>query len=140
MKRKKLNVFSLSFLDIITCGLGAIILLFVLVNAKSAARRDTVTSDLRAETNRIELQVLEDKKNLIQIRNLLEKTRAELVNTSGLSRQLIETIKEKEIELADSDQDTLSTKVHVNQLKADLKSLEEDVKRLRAGAKAQDEL
>ena len=140
MKRKKLNVFSLSFLDIITCGLGAIILLFVLVNAKSAARRDTVTSNLRAETNRIEIQVLEEKKNLIQVRNLLEKTQAELVKTSGLSRQVIEVIKEKEIELANSDKDTLATRVHVNQLKADLKSLEEDVKRLRAGAKAQDEL
>jgi len=138
--RKKLNVFSLSFLDIITCGLGAIILLFVLVNAKSAARRDTVTSDLRAETNRIEIQVLEGKKDLIRIRNVLEETRAELEKTQGLARRLIETIKEKEIELAASDKDTLATKTHVNRLKADLKSLEEDVKRLRAGAKAQDAL
>jgi len=138
--RKKLNVFSLSFLDIITCGLGAIILLFVLVNAKSAARRDSVTSDLRAETNRIEIRVLEGKKNLIRIRNVLEETRAELIKTQGLSRQLIETIQEKKIELADSDKDTLATKTHVNRLKADLKSIEEDVKRLRAGAKAQDEL
>ena len=140
MARKKLTVFSLSFLDIITCGLGAIILLFVLVNAKSAAQRNTVTSDLRAETNRVENQVLEGKKNLIQIRNVLEQTRAELAKTQGLSRRLIETIKEKEIELADSDKDTLATSVHVNRLKADLRSLEEDVKRLRAGAKAQDEL
>ena len=54
MKRKKLNVFSLSFLDIITCGLGAIILLFVLINAKSAAHQDTVTSDFRAEVSRLE--------------------------------------------------------------------------------------
>jgi hypothetical protein len=140
MGRKSLNVFSLSFLDIITCGLGAIILLFVLVNAKSAARRDSVTSDLRAETNRIENQVLEGKKKLIQIRNVLAETRAELVKTQGLSRRVIETIKEKKIELADSDKDTLAAKSHVNRLKADLKSLEEDVKRLRAGAKAHDEL
>ncbi len=138
--RKKLNVFSLSFLDIITCGLGAIILLFVLVNAKSAARRDTVTSNLRAETNRIEIQILEGEKNLIRIRNALENTRAELIKTQGLSRRLIETIKQKQIELADSDKDTLATKTHVNRLKSDLKSLEEDVRRLRAGAKAQDEL
>jgi len=95
MARKNLNVFSLSFLDIITCGLGAIILLFVLVNAKSAARRDSVTSDLRAETNRIEIQVLEEKKNLIQVRNVLEEIRTELVKTQGLSRRLIDTIKEK---------------------------------------------
>ena len=140
MARKKLNVFSLSFLDIITCGLGAIILLFVLVNAKSAVRLETITADLRAETNLIENQVLDEKKNLIQIRNVLDVTTAELVKTQGLSRRLIEIIKEKEVELADSDKDTLATKSHVNKLKADLKSLEEDVKRLRAGAKAQDEL
>ena len=46
---------------------------------------------------------------------------------------------DKKVELADSDKDTLAAKAHVNKLKADLKSLEEDVKRLRAGAKAQDE-
>ncbi len=140
MKRKRLNVFSLSFLDIITCGLGAIILLFVLVNAKGAARRETVTSDLRAEANRIENQVLESKKELILARNILEKTLVELAQTRGLSRQVIKTIKEKKIELADSDQDTMASTPHVNQLKTDLKSLEEDVKRLRAGAKARDEL
>ena len=140
MKRKRLNVFSLSFLDIITCGLGAIILLFVLVNAKGAVRRDTVTADLQAEVNLIENQVLEGKKQLILARNVLEKTLVELAETQGRSRQVIETIKDKKIELADSDKDTLASKPHVNKLKADLKSLEEDVKRLRAGAKAQDEL
>ena len=140
MKRNRLNVFSLSFLDIITCGLGAIILLFVLVNAKSAARRDTVTSDLRAEANRIEEKILEGEKQLIMARNVLEKTLIELVETRGLSRQVLEAIKEKKTELADRDKDTLASKSHVNQLKADLKSLEEDVKRLRAGAGARDEL
>ena len=140
MKRNRLNVFSLSFLDIITCGLGAIILLFVLVNAKGAARRDAVTTDLRAEVNRIETQVLEGKKQLILARNVLEKTLVELAETQGLSRRVIQTIKDIKIELADSDKDTLASKSHVNKLKADLKSLEEDVKRLRAGAKARDEL
>jgi len=140
MKRKKLNVFSLAFLDIITCGLGAIILLFVLINAKSSAQRNTVTTDLHAEVDRIKSQVLEGEKNLIQIRNALAQTRDELVKTQGLSSQVISILKENEAQLADSDKDTLATRSHVNQLKSDLKSLEEDVKRLRAGAKAQDEL
>jgi len=140
MKRKNINVFSLSFLDIITCGLGAIILLFVLVNAKSVARRDKVTSDLRGEVNRIANEVLDGKKNLIQLRNIVEQTRQELADSQGLSRQVLDILNEKKVELADSDKDTLATEEHVNRLKADLKSLEEDVKRLRAGAKAQDEL
>ncbi len=140
MKRKKLNVFSLSFLDIITCGLGAVILLFVLVNAKSAARRETVTADLQAEVGRMESEVLEGEKNLVRIRNALAQTRAELAKTQGLSSRVIEILNENKTQLADSDKDTLAAKTHVNQLKTDLKSLDEDVKRLRAGAKAQDEL
>ena len=140
MKRKKLNIFSLSFLDIITCGLGAIILLFVLINAKSAAQRDTVTTDLRAEVDRIEKQVLEGKKNLIVARNSLDETVAQLVKTEGRSREIIKILEEKKIEVADRENDTLATKSHVNKLKADLKSLEEELQRLKAGAKTQDDL
>ena len=140
MKRKKLNVFSLSFLDFISCGLGAVILLFVLVNAKSAARQDAITSDFRAEVSRMERLVLDGKKHLIEARNSLENNRNELVKMQGLSREIIEILNKKKVELADSEKKTLAAKAHVNKLKTDLKSLEEDVKRLRAGAKASDEL
>ena len=140
MKRKKITVFSLSFLDIITCGLGAIILLFVLINAKSAAHQDTITSDYRAEVSRLELLVLDGKKNLIEARNSLEKTETDLVTIQGLSRRILTLLETHRVELADRDKETLAAKAHVNKLKADLKSLEEEVKRLRAGAKASDEL
>jgi hypothetical protein len=136
MKRKKITVFSLSFLDCICCGLGAIILLFVIVNAKSAVRRDEVTSDLRSEVTRIEQEVLEGKKKLIEIRNALDETVNETVKTQGLAKRLIEILKEKEVELAHYENETLAAKEHVNKLKADLKSLEEDAKRLEAGSKA----
>jgi hypothetical protein len=140
MKRRSVNVFSLSFLDIITCGLGAIILLFVLVNAKSAAQRDSITSDFRAEVDRMEHEVLEGKKDLIQARNAVEQTETNLVRTRGLSRRIIEILEQKKIELADSENDTLATQAHVNKLKADLKSLEEELRRLRAGAKTEDDM
>jgi hypothetical protein len=113
--------------------------LFVIVNAKSAAHRNEVTTNLRSEADRLEREVLEGKKGLIEARNALEDTVEELVTTQGLSRQLIESIKEKEIELAYYENDTLATKEHVKKLKADLKSMEEDVRRLEAGSKARDE-
>jgi hypothetical protein len=114
--------------------------LFVLVNAKSSAQRDAVTSDLRGEVERMERQVLDGKKDMIEARNALEQTLAEWVRTEGLSRQVIRTLEEKTVELADRENDTLADKKHINKLKADLKSLEEELKRLRAGAKGQDEL
>jgi hypothetical protein len=139
MKRRKINVFSLSFLDCITCGLGAVILLFVIVNAKSAAYRDEVTTDLRSEVTQIEKEVLEGKKGLIEARNTLEKTLEELVKTQGLSPELIKTIEEKEKELAQYDNNTLAAKAHIKKLKADIKSREEDVRRLEAGSKARED-
>ena len=132
MRRRKINVFSLSFLDCICCGLGAVILLFVIVNAKSAVHRDEVTTDLRSEVTRFEKEVLEGKKGLIRARNALEKTVEELVTAQGLSPELIKTIEEKKIELAHYENDTLATKAHIKKLKTDLKSREEDVRRLEA--------
>lgn len=140
MKRRKLNVFSLSFIDCICCGLGAIILLFVVVNAKSAHRRDVVTSDLSAEVNKLEQQVLDGKKNLVESRNILSEIDAERVTTQGRSREIITILNEKKVELADRDKDTLATRTHVNKLKTDLKSLEEELRRLKAGAKTRDDM
>ena len=139
MKNRRLSVFSLSFLDCICCGLGAVILLFVIVNAKSAAYRDEVTSDLRGEVSRMEREALQGKKDLIEARNTLERILEELAKTEGLSRRIIELIKEKKVELAYFENETLASKAHINKLKADLKSLEADVRRLEAGSKADDE-
>lgn len=139
MKNRRLSVFSLSFLDCICCGLGAVILLFVIVNAKSAAYRDEVTSDLRGEVSLMEREVLDGKKDLIEARNTLERILEELAKTEGLSRRIIDLIKEKRVELAYFENETLASKAHINKLKADLKSLEEDVRRLEAGSKADDE-
>jgi hypothetical protein len=139
MKRRTINIFSLAFIDCITCGLGAIILLFVIINARTIYQRNEVTIDLRSEVDRMEKEVLQGKKNLVEVRNTLEQTVEEIVETQGLSRQLIKIFEEKKIELASYENDTLATREHVNRLKADLKSLEEDLKRLKAGAKTRDD-
>jgi hypothetical protein len=140
MKRRKLTVFSISFIDCICCGLGAIILLFVVVNSQNTAQRQRVTEELSSETNRWEQEVLEGRRNLVQARNTLDEITTELATSEGLSRKILQTFSEKRLELADRDKQTLASREHVNTLKADLTSLEEDVKRLQAGAKREEEL
>jgi hypothetical protein len=140
MKRRKLTVFSISFIDCICCGLGAIILLFVVVNSQNTAQRQRVTEELASETNRWELEVLAGRQNLVQARNSLDEITTELAKTEGLSRKILQTLSEKRPELADRDKQTLASREHVNKLKADIQSLEEDVKRLQAGAKREEEL
>jgi hypothetical protein len=140
MKRRKFNVFSISFIDCICCGLGAMILLFVVANSQTAAQRQRVTEDLSSETSRWEREVLEGRRNLVQARNTLDEITTELAQTEGLSRKILQTLSLKRLELADRDQQSLASREHADKLKADIQSLEEDVKRLQAGAKRDEEL
>ncbi|MBL0712859.1 MAG: VWA domain-containing protein [Desulfosarcina sp.] len=139
MKRRPLNVFSLSFIDCICCGLGAIILLFVIVNAKSSVEREKVTQDVHAEVTRIEREVLEGRKRLVELKNAVEKTEDDIARTQGLSRKILKRIETQRSEIAHYEQENLAEKAHLNKPKADLRSLEEDVKRLKAGSQAEDD-
>jgi len=113
--------------------------LFIIVNARSAVHRNEVTRDLRGEVERLENEVLQGKKDLIEARNTLEQTVEEMIETQGLSRNLIKALEEKKVELASYENDTLASQKHINRLKADLKSMEEDLKRLEAGSKSRDD-
>lgn len=138
MARREFNVFSLSFLDCICCGFGAVILLFVLMNARASQSRDDLTKDLRGEVSKIEVEILRLEKEKVLARNSLDEVVEELVETQGLSREILDQIKQSKEELADQEGQTLATKEHVNQLKTDLLSLEEGIKRLKAGAETED--
>lgn len=138
MARREFTVFSLSFLDCICCGFGAVILLFVLMNARANQSREELTRDLRGEVNKIEVEVLKLEKQKVLARNSLEEVVEELVETQGLSRQVLDQIKQSQEELSDQEGQTLATREHVNQLKTDLLSLEEGIKRLKAGAESEE--
>jgi len=139
MKRRSLNIFSLSFIDCICCGLGAIILLFVIVNARSAVRRDQVSQDLSSEVNRLEREVLEGRKNMVDLRNALETTEQETRRIQGSTRQIVPVLDKRQIEIAHYQDKTLAQKEHANKLKSDVRSLDEGVKRLKAGSQAEDD-
>jgi len=137
MGRREINVFSVSFLDCIFCGFGAVVLLFVIINARAANQRIEQDLDLRADVDRLQLEVLDKKKDLLLIRNSLESSEAELVRTEGLAIRVEKDLEEKKVELADYEDKTLASKDHINSLKADMESLEKAYKRLKtAGVEA----
>jgi len=139
MKRRPLNVFSLSFIDCICCGLGAVILLFVIVNARSAVRRDRMTQDLSSEVNRLEREVLDGRKRMADLRNALEAAEEEIVAIHGTTRQIVPVLKARQEEIAHYQDQTLARKEHADKLKADVRSMEEGVKRLKAGGQEEDD-
>jgi hypothetical protein len=138
MRRRKVEFFSLSFLDVVCCGFGATILVFTILNAVFGGSYRPVTDELRGEVDRLEEEVLEGHQNLVELRNSTRQAEREAVLASGLSRRLIETLTEVQEELATYEASTLAKREHVNKLKTDIKTLEEEVKRLSAAAPAEE--
>jgi hypothetical protein len=123
-------VFSLSFLDCISCGFGAVVLLFVIINSQVAARASKAGEETQGETSRIEEEVLEGRKNLVRLRNSLEAEREREAIVAGEARRIEEMLKKLRAELASSENDTTARKESIEQLRADIRQLEEANRRL----------
>lgn len=122
----------MSFLDCMSCGFGAVILFFMIINAQVSHDVDSPPVQLMAETNRLEYEILEQRKDLVLARNTMEELedqRAEAANEIAQITALIEKLK---IELATHDNETLAKIERVEKLQSDIKSLEEQRKRLLA--------
>jgi hypothetical protein len=120
--------------------LGAVILLFFIANARSASHRKDLTRDLQAVVDHFEKKVEKGKKDLVEARNTLERTDEEITAAKGLSRRIVETLEEKKRELALYQSETLASRQHANRLKADLRSVDEELRRLKGGSPSQDEM
>jgi von Willebrand factor type A domain len=132
-RRRETNVFTLAFLDCITCGFGALILFHMIVASRSGRTFTDVTEALRSEVSRRQEEVLEENANLVEVRNSLSEIERKRAITQGLSTRLLDTLRQIEEELATYDQKNVASREHLNRLKADLKSLEEGAKRLSGG-------
>jgi hypothetical protein len=137
-RRRETNIFSLSLLDCICCGLGALTLFHMIVASRSGRTQRANAQVLQAEVDKREKEVLEGQERLVEIRNTFREIEEKRRAAQGLSQRVIETLKQLEEELAIYEAKTLATKQHVNRLKADLKSLEEGSKRLSGGAPSED--
>lgn len=131
-RKRPLPTVGMSFLDAMTCGFGAVILFFMIIQANVGLRQDRLSLDLQAEVDRLEVRVLEGRRNLALLRNGLEEVDRERVTSRGLSRRLLETLEEIEAELATYEDETLAQHQDLNRLQEDLKSLEEQARRLEA--------
>ena len=138
MRRRETNVFSLSFLDAMTCGFGAVVLLYMVINAAASKRSEDMTADLRGEVNRLEDEVLDGYIDLVEVRNSVDEVEETLVVASGLSRRLIEQIEQIRVELALYSETTLASEEHINRLKTDLQTLEDSARRLSAAAPSEE--
>jgi hypothetical protein len=135
-RRRKFDIFSMSFLDTICCAFGALVLLYMILNAAGSKAFQQDTSELRAEVDKLEEEVLQGYADLVVMRNSLKTTETEAVRAEGLSDRVLDETERLREQLADADKTSVSRREAIERLKADLKQQEESRKRLEAGTPA----
>ncbi len=127
-----MEVFSMSFLDCMSCGFGAVILFFMIINAQVIHETDSPPDKLQAETTRLEFEILEHRKNLVLAKNTMEDLNDEKVTAEDQIQQIIRLIEKLKAELEKFDLETLAKIKRVESLQSDIERLEEEKKRLLA--------
>lgn len=70
-KKRQFTTFSLSFLDIMSCGFGAVILVFLIIKHDVDTVVDAQNNTLKAEVNLLEEEILEGDKHLVKLKNTI---------------------------------------------------------------------
>ncbi|MEJ2177099.1 MAG: VWA domain-containing protein [Gammaproteobacteria bacterium] len=130
MKRRPISPFSLSFLDIMFCGFGAVVLLVLIINSDMVQARNEAFVDLRSQVVRMENEIIVGTENKVKLVNSLESTEQELVLTQGEANRVLQSLLDIEAGLTDLRQETTASRAHVNELSSDLKSLDDRTKQL----------
>ena len=133
-RRRASDPLSLAFLDVMSCGFGAVILIFLILDHASTITANESDPAITAEVNLLAEEVREGEAGLVRIRNTLSDVDLEVVTAQGLARQIQEQIDNFLQELAALENSSTATVEDIARLRADIRSLEEELLRLQASA------
>ncbi len=125
-RKREASVFSLSFLDIMSCGFGAVILVFIIINHGSETHSQELNVTLMAEVKKLEEEVRTGAENLVVLRNAMNETDGDIATAELTIERLLEQIRQLQqqmLELLESN----SSDEEIASLKAELLSIEEQV-------------
>lgn len=137
-KRRSLNPISLAFLDVMFCGFGAVILIFLILDHTSTIATTERNPNLAAEVNLLQEEIQQGESGLVALRNTFSDVSFEVVTAEGLARQIQAQLQTFLQELAALENSSIATKESIEKLRADVKALEEELLRLQASALEQE--
>ena len=137
-RRRDVDMISMSMLDSITCGFGAVILFFMIITANIDLRSDVQLEDRSAEAARLELQVEVGRENLAELREALAEIVMSLAERQVAREQLAAEIEKTEEDIRRLLEDESASEETIEQLRAELERLEIEKDSLAARAETDD--
>jgi len=120
-----------------SCGFGAVVLVFLIIDHSMEVESKELNRDLLSEVTLLEEDVEEGEKSLVRIRNTLSDVDLQVVEAKGQASRITEEIDSFEALIEALEKEGLTDDAVIDQLKAELLTLEAEVKKLRQAAQEQ---
>lgn len=134
-RRREVAVSGLSFLDCISCGFGAAVLLFMLVDHARIDRDLSSNDELITRVDAIENQVLDDKQSLLSMRAALSRDVTARETADREAKRLRAQIEQLRSEMPEGQDAATTRESRILKLQEDLLALESRVQAMRAASK-----
>jgi hypothetical protein len=134
VRRRSIEVFTLSFLDCICCGFGAVILFYTIVSAHSGVLEIRANDEVTSEVSRLSDRVTDGERQLAVLHDELAKTREQGASAAREARRLLAELTSTRAEAAATDEASAARRAHIAELESDIRALEEGNKRLEGGS------
>lgn len=126
-------VIGLSFLDVISCGFGAAILLFMLVDHARVDRDLDSNFDLVARVNALESEILDGRQAILTMESALSREEEELQTAENEAERLRQQIEQLRAAMPEGDAAT-ERESRMRRLQEELLALEQRVAAMRAAS------
>ena len=121
--RRGFTTFSLSFLDIMSCGFGAAVLLFLVIKHDVDARIEVESNPQAAEVTLLEEDVRHGQEDLVRLRNTLAELDESLVDARGEAKRIVQALRDTRGEMVELT--ASSDSAQIERLKEELRQLEQ---------------
>lgn len=133
MRRQRRNVgFSLAFLDVMSCGFGAVVLVFLIMNHESQQTQEVINKDLLAEIRMLDYQVLQGEKDLLELTESQNEVRRNLTDSTTELTTLEAQLQQQVQTLSELQKRTTAQQEDVAALRSDINSRQDEVEKLQA--------
>ena len=136
-KKRPLNVFTLSFLDVMAGGFGAVVMIFLIINHQTEEDIATINRDQLAESRLLDYRVKEGEENLAELRDLVGELALRIANAQERAETLQEEVEEKEEVLEEIEKVALDQSETLEKERSEIDSLEDEVETLKDRAESQ---
>jgi len=126
-RKRQFSQFSISFIDCMCCGLGAVVLIFMIIHHSVVERADAAHRDVASEVSRVESEVLEKSRTVEAMAAALEETTRQVAAAKTRAASVEESAA---IEVPETASD--GSRERIAAMQKELRALEKEVDALQS--------